>query len=408
MGPTEVEVAAVWREGTLVGTITRSRHGSLFEYDRAFYDANAGLPGGVAIHLPFSERKHETLGVNLHPYFAGLLPEGLRLRALVERVKTSEDDLLSLLVAAGADTIGDLAVVPAGAPPPGPIEPETWKPAEVRFSDLFEESLGRMGNPTAEPTIPGVQAKLSAATISFPIAPVGRASFILKLNPPKLPRLVENEHFFMAMAKACGLRTAPTRLVHDRDGAAGLLVQRFDREWSKETKSLRRIHQEDACQFLDRYPADKYRLSCREIAEGIRDSCAAPIPELARFVRLVAFSYLIANGDLHAKNVSILREAPGFVLSPAYDLLSTFPYGDRNMALKLDGRDANLRRSHFLTFSARLGLREQAVASILDELCDRAPKWIDRLDEIGLDVRKTRLLRDTMIRRREQLGTCTD
>ena len=47
----------------------------------------------------------------IHPFFAGLLPEGVRLRALVRRVKTSEDDLLSLLVAAGADCIGDVAVV---------------------------------------------------------------------------------------------------------------------------------------------------------------------------------------------------------------------------------------------------------------------------------------------------------
>jgi len=398
--PTDFESATVWREGTLVGTIARTRHGSVFEYAPAFFDAHALLPGGIATHLPYARRTTETRGVNLHPFFAGLLPEGIRLEALVDRVKTSEDDLLSLLVAAGADTIGDLSVVP-GDTPPSAIEPERWKPNEVRFADLFEKS---MKSTAEEPTIPGVQAKLSASTISFPVVPAGRAAFILKLNPPKYPKLVENEHFFMGMAKACGLSVASTNLVHDRDGEAGLLVERFDRVWSPETKSLQRIHQEDACQFLDRYPADKYRISCREIAEGLQEFCAAPIPELTHFIRLVAFSYLIGNGDLHAKNVSILAKQPGFVLSPAYDLLSTLPYGDRRMALKLDGRDDNLRRSDFISFGTRLAVRELAIAKVFDHLCDRAPAWIERLEDIGLDERRTRDLRDTMNRRLAQLS----
>jgi hypothetical protein len=50
---------------------------------------------------------------------------------------------------------------------------------------------------------------------------------------------------------AGGLATAETRLVFDRDGRSGLLVTRFDR------RAGRRLHQEDACQLLDRYPADK-------------------------------------------------------------------------------------------------------------------------------------------------------
>ena len=86
--PTEVERADVWRESSRVGTLARTSHGSFFEYDE----------------------------VNLPPFFAGLLPEGLRLRALVQRVKTSEDDLFSLLLAAGADTVGDLSVVAQGGP----------------------------------------------------------------------------------------------------------------------------------------------------------------------------------------------------------------------------------------------------------------------------------------------------
>jgi serine/threonine-protein kinase HipA len=54
------------------------------------------------------------------PFFAGLLPEGARLVALITRLKTSAADEFSLLVAVGGDTIGDVRVLPEGAAPEEP------------------------------------------------------------------------------------------------------------------------------------------------------------------------------------------------------------------------------------------------------------------------------------------------
>jgi HipA-like protein len=93
--------ADVYRGEQLAGRIARTRHGSVFEYDHAY-------SGDVAFGLPRSRERFETHGVNLHTFFAGLLPEGLRLTALVRRVKSSADDLLSLLIAAGTDCVGDV------------------------------------------------------------------------------------------------------------------------------------------------------------------------------------------------------------------------------------------------------------------------------------------------------------
>ncbi|RKI04027.1 type II toxin-antitoxin system HipA family toxin [Corallococcus sp. AB038B] len=404
--PTDVEVAEVWRESTHVGSITRTAHGSFFEYSADFFEQNKAMPGGIAVHLPYSRLRTETLGTNLHTYFAGLLPEGLRMRVLLERTKTSEDDLLSLLMAAGADTVGDLSIIPRGQPLPEPAhQGEKWKPESVLFSDLFAKSLPLTGTESTEPTIPGVQEKISASTISFPVSTSGQSDYILKLNPRDKPELVRNEHFFMGMAKQCGLRVATTRLVHDRDRNDGLLVARFDRSWLKAERRLRRVHQEDACQFLDRYPSDKYRLTCAAIAEGLREHCAAPVPEIARFLQLVAFSYLIGNGDLHAKNVSILADGPddGFRLSPAYDLLTTLPYGDQRMALKFEGRDDNLRRAYFIAFGERYGVNAKAVSAMLDKMCVSAEPWLERLEEIGFDTRGTTFLRRTMHKRLGEL-----
>lgn len=403
MRSVDVERAGVWRGGEFVGGIARTKQGSVFTYEEAFFEQHRRLPGGVAIHLPYATRVHEIRGVNLHTYFAGLLPEGLRLQSLIAKVKTSADDLLSLLLAAGPETVGDLSVLPEGEVPPEEFEGARWKASDILFFEVFQRSLESMG---MEPVVPGVQEKVSASTISFPVSNGEKAAFILKLNPPDKPRLVENEAFFMKMARECGLLAAQSRLVYDRDGNAGLLVRRFDRQWLDQERRLRKVHQEDACQFLDRYPADKYRLSCKEIAEGVAAYAAAPVPEILHLLRLFAFSYLSANGDLHGKNVSLLADGPqgGFRLAPAYDLLSTLPYGDQRMALRMDGRDDNLRRPHFLGFGARFGVREAATERMLDDLCRRASRWVPRLEEIGLTEKKTAHLRSTMEKRMRDLA----
>ena len=128
--------------------------------------------------------------------------------------------------------------------------------------------------------------------------------------------------------------------------------------------------------------------------------------EVAKYLRLVAFSYLVANGDLHAKNVSLhtVPDDGRVELTPAYDVLSSLPYGDRSMALSFDGRDDNLKRAGFVAFGERHGVRRAATEAILDELCDVAPEWIARLDEIGLEPRKTADLARVMKKRRGDLA----
>lgn len=399
--------ALVLRGDVLAGHVHRTAKGAVFEYEPAFLAKHHERSDhGIAYRLPYATPRLETLGTNVHPFFAGLLPEGVRLRALVRRVKTSEDDLLSLLVAAGADCIGDVAVaLDLTAPRDTTPTLDVAALSEVRFADVLAESLA--GKRGLEPTIPGAQEKISASMISVPVRGKGKGlrAYVLKLNPERMPRLVENEAFFLRMARASGLDVARSEVVHDGAGAAGLLVERFDR--IPDGAALRKVHQEDACQFLDRYPADKYVLSHADIARGIVELSTVPIVEMARYLRLVAFSYLVANGDLHAKNVSLRTNAvDGRVeLTPAYDLLSSLPYGDRTMALSFDGRDDNLKRAHFLAFGERFGVRTAATSATLDELCDVAPAWIARLEEIGLDPRKTADLTRVMQKRRTDLGT---
>src|SRR3989338_10471379 len=111
--------------------------------------------------------------------------------------------------------------------------------------------------------------------ISFPLklTQTGK-SYILKLNPADKNNLIQNEFCCLQLAKQCGFMVAKAKLVYDKDKNAGLLVERFDRF------NQNRIHQEDACQFVNRYPADKYRITVNQIADAIMLIANAPQLEI--------------------------------------------------------------------------------------------------------------------------------
>jgi serine/threonine-protein kinase HipA len=338
--------------------------------------------------LRSSEYPRVTTGGAVPAFFAGLLPEGVRLGVVTSSTKTSTDDHLTLLLAIGADTIGNVRVFPAGNDPVRPLplfEPER----DNDFQAVFKKLTGSV---EADPVgLAGVQPKVSAGMLSAP-AQTRSGPAILKLNPAQYPRLVENEHFFMTMASACGLRVAATSLLHDANGHSALLVRRFDRAGKM------RLAQEDACQIADLYPASKYRIKTETALSNLAEACArgggSKIAAIAELLKTVAFSWLIGNGDLHGKNLSIYDLDGVWQPTPAYDLLCTQPYAGWKdpMALTLYGRANSLSRADFVDAGERLGLRPRATKSMLDSLVDAAIAWPDRCDQIGLAPRQTELL----------------
>ncbi len=329
-----------------------------------------------------------TTGGAVPPFFAGLLPEGVRLGVVTSSTKTSADDHLTLLLAIGADTVGNVRVVPAGAEPAQPLpmfEPER----DTDFRAVFAKLTGSLA---ADPVgLAGVQPKVSAAMLSAPTQ-TRSGPAILKLNPVQYPRIVENEHFFMTMAAACGLRVAPTSLLQDAEGRSALLVNRFDRAGSK------RIAQEDACQVAGIYPASKYRIKTETAITALAAACARgggskPAATL-ELLKTVVFSWLIGNGDLHGKNLSIYSVDGVWQPTPAYDLLCTQPYTRWRdpMALNLYGRANRLTRADFVTAGERLGLRARAITRMIEAIVLAAQDWPDRCGNIGFDDRQTKLL----------------
>jgi serine/threonine-protein kinase HipA len=401
----DIECADVFKQGRRAGSLRRRADAVVFTYHADYIDD--GGPA-IATTLPPGPDPLVTHAAGaLPPFFAGLLPEGRRLTALRTAVKTSADDDFTLLLAVGGDTVGDVQIFPEGmgttaiAPV---VSVESWD--QVRFADLFSASVGG-GPETDRVGLPGVQVKVSARMINVPVAHRNR-SFILKLDAPEFPNLVANEAFFLEAARRSGIPCAESQIVRDQGGTAGLLVRRFDRviRHGDPEGEIHMLAQEDACQVLSRYPADKYRFSTEEAIEALAQRCRArPVAALA-LLRQVAFAYLSCNGDAHGKNLSIQHVPEGeWRVTPAYDLPCSYLYGDTTMALAINGRRReDIGLGDFLALGEAVGLPQRAVRRALAELRDRVELWIGDLGELPFDEGRLHKLRKAIEYRRTRLG----
>ncbi|MGW6422827.1 type II toxin-antitoxin system HipA family toxin [Nocardia sp. NPDC055053] len=401
-----IDRADVYKAGRTAGHLLREQDVVTFAYRQDYLD-DPSAPA-VAFTLPKSSERYRATGGSVPPFFAGLLPEGARLTAITTAAKTSDDDHFSILLAVGADTIGDVQVLPEGHLPVTPSPVFTAGDSnDADFTELFQQAT------TSDPVdldrtgLPGVQVKVSAQMISTRVT-TERGPAILKLNPPEYPRLVENEDFFLRMAAACGIDVPNHRLATDRYGRAALFVERFDRITTP--RGIERLAQEDACQVLGRYPAAKYRISLQEAIIGLSDAVrtgagSAPLAT-RRTLAIAAFSYLIGNGDLHGKNLSVRRSREGvWEVTPAYDLLTTQPYLGWNdpMALALYGRAAKLTYRWWAAAAARLGVPKRALDRDLARIVDAAESWDAKVPSIGFDEPTTDRLTKMLVARREEL-----
>ncbi|OAE00026.1 HipA domain-containing protein [Arthrobacter sp. OY3WO11] len=354
-------VADIYKAGVLAARLERHDGGTRFSYLPAYLQS--GGPA-VATSLPLSSEPVLSAAGAAPPYFTGLLPEGRRLNALRRSIKTSADDDLSLLIAAGANPVGDVQIVGHGEP----LDPDDHA---VRLDPKkpvdFDQLLGDpdLIDPVA---LAGVQDKLSAGMISVPVTGTGR-QFILKLNAPEFPHVVENELVMFRYAAKLRIPLSKVRLIRDVAGRPGLLVERFDRVPAPagQPGGVQRLAVEDGAQVLKLYPADKYNVGYGQVCHALADHCAAPLPALRNLAIQGAYAWLAGNGDLHAKNVSMVQQPSGeWTIAPVYDIPSTVVYGDKTLALTMNGKRTGVSRRHFLGWGTELGLTERAAAQVVD------------------------------------------
>ena len=202
-----------------------------------------------------------------------------------------------------------------------------------------------------------------------------------------LSRSVENEHFCMLLTTALGLPTAKTSIA-TFDDVRVLVVERFDRSWTKD-KRLLRVPQEDLCQALAVPPARKYQA---EGGPGIREALqllkASDDPEADRrmFLKAQMAFWLLGATDGHAKNFSIfLHPRGGFRLTPLYDVMSLQPAYAANqvkrnrMKLAMSVGSSRhyvietIKPRHFRQSAEQAGMPARTVHEIAEELLSAWP-----------------------------------
>ena len=390
-----VEALAVFRDSIMVGTLRRLPKGCEFRYTDDFLRSGQRR---IALHLPLNLDGIRVEGIaNLPTYFAGLLPEGIMFNAVRTVIGAAADDLFAVLAATGTDAIGDIDVRI-----PGITDLKSGMNLEDA-SELIRDIVGNRANSGAEriTAIPGVQPKISLGEVTR----ASRTSrYIAKFESPDFPNLVANEHVIMQMARKCGVDAAQTT----RTGSA-LLVKRFDRVYFRSAAVMTKVHVEDLIQVMDLMPSSKYIMEFDVLMTEIA-RLGASKASLLDAMRLYVYSYLIGNGDLHAKNISVLRDPDDgqWRLTPAYDLISTLPYldkipGDR-MALALANESfGRFSLGEFVEFGLRFGLPERATIKMIGGLCSGVMANVEMVHSMGFDAETTATVKGEILSRVEGL-----
>lgn len=393
--------ADVYQQNELAGHIFRTDLGTQFLYTEQFLQSHTRP---VATTLPLREEPYTYPAGALAPFFTGLLPEGRRLTALKNSIKASSDDELSLLLAVGEDTVGDIRVLPHGVKLPELHVVQNVLSGVEDFKSINFTDLLSTSGIVDESALPGVQEKVSGKMLTLPLQ-AATDCYFLKLNPPEYSRVVENESFFLSYARRLKSRTgiAQTKIVTDAKGRPGLLIKRFDRGVDASGK-LVRYAVEDACQVLNKYPADKYNISAEEVCIALSQLTSRKVVARQEIFRQFVYAWLTGNGDLHAKNLSIItQENHGWELSPVHDIPSTAPYGDNTMALTLTGKRSGLSKASLVRFAYTIGLREPAAERVIQKTLKDTQNLIEQVSDIGFDSHRQRQLIKTLKNRRRSL-----
>jgi serine/threonine-protein kinase HipA len=246
--------------------------------------------------------------------------------------------------------------------------------------DLTKENLEEMAKDIVARSIAvtGVQPKLSLA-LEYPkganknsrltIVGVMGGNFILKPQSDKHDFVPENEDLTMHLADLLEIKTGDHSLIRLRSGDLAYIIKRFDRVNGE------KLSCEDLCQLSEELTEHKYRGSMEKAGKIIKQYSDFPMLDALNFFELTVFSFITGNADMHLKNFSILKDSKhNYVLSPAYDLLSTklaVPEDKEEMALTINARKSKISKKDLTALGKNLGLTEKQMDGVFKKLRDR-------------------------------------
>ncbi len=265
-------------------------------------------------------------------------------------------------------------------------------PGRGNLNETFERNLARMFENKETPRLSGIQIKAplyldvhgqllpgTGNPFTHIFKPAGTSGF------ESLPII---EWLCLTLGRACGFGVPTIALINMPDQLPpALVVERFDiREGGHDTRMLAL---EDFCSVLELPTQSKYDGTIDRVVRQARPLSTAPDEDITTIIRRALFAWLIADGDMHLKNIALLKVAePGeekfdrVRMAPMYDAVTTrvFPnLAHDRMALKLNGRDDKLRRADFKTVATRASLKAAAADDIIDGLIATMKNAIDKV-----------------------------
>lgn len=360
------ETLVVLMGHAVAGTLTRQANNLLrFEYDGDYAAAADATP--LSLSLPLAVRTHVDTPTKrvVSNFLWGLLPDSeLVLGRWARHYQVRDTSPFFLLgTPVGEDCAGAIAFCGTGdvsrhVARTGSVEWLSDSDVAELIRDLRLDRTAWLGRDFAgQFSLAGAQAKTA---LVFEKGRWGRPSggrpttHIVKPASAGWSHQDVNEHVCLDAARRAGLTTARSWIARFGEESA-IVVERYDR--AKVKRRVTRIHQEDLCQAMGRHPSAKYENGGGPSAVSITSLLERTMPsrEAVRavwgFADALAWNWLIAGTDAHAKNYSLLLHQRDVRLAPLYDISSILPYlGERGpdgeviharrvrMAMKVGGR----------------------------------------------------------------------
>jgi serine/threonine-protein kinase HipA len=387
--------------GTEIGRVRRDKTGRLtFVYDDAWRNAEGAYP--LSLSMPLAAAQHGSSVIEA--FLWGLLPDNeFILGKWAQKFQVSSRNVFALITNVGEDCAGAVQFVQPDrleAVKAGSTDQVEWldeRAVAERLRALKQDHAAwRLPRDTGQFSLAGAQPKTALLYMDGKWGvPSGRIPTTHILKPPtgQFDGHAENEHICLTLARSLGLPAANSEVLHFEDEVA-IVVERYDRVRSG--NDILRVHQEDMCQALSVPPTQKYQNEkgpgAAQIVELLRTYSTNQAADVETFVRALAFNWLIAGSDAHAKNYSVLLGGgPRIRLAPLYDLASILPYEQFDLrkvklAMKIGGEYQleQIGPRQWDKFAREMRIDADQVFGILSSMAAAIP---DHLTDLGAQAR---------------------
>ena len=397
--PDEVSVLKLTLHGRLVGYLVGFQDGHNILTFADDFKSDATRPTFSLITHPDFPRAEKLMAEpwsrdhRLHPTLSNLLPEGVLRELIAQGLKVHVDNEFQLFSYLGGDLPGALVAEP--------MEPEEVPPSLLSAHGQVKAVKFERGARENRFSLAGIQMKFSMRQKDgrYNLSK-GNAlgDWIVKTPSTKHKDVSVNEFTAMTLASVAGVDVPEIKLVDlDKldnlppinlpDEKLAFAIKRFDRNDNQ------RIHMEDFAQVLVKYPHEKYdSASYEQLANILYNYSGDGLADTQQFARRLLVNILLANGDAHIKNWSLLysdQVTPR--LSPAYDIVTTKVYieNERRYALNLGKTKEwyDVTYANFEAWAKRAGVPWRAIKPHLDDTMEKARSvWPEKIKELPMNA----------------------